>query len=72
MTTERTDGEVAVPRDHRWLRTPSAAIYLGVHQNTLYRIPREELPYMAVGTQKHRRYLQSDLDAYIHRVTRGE
>ena len=43
--------------------------YLGVHPNTVKRIPACELPYMRIGSRGDRRYHPDDLQAYIDRRT---
>jgi Helix-turn-helix domain len=42
-----------------------AAALLRIHQNTLKRIPPAELPYFRVGRRGDRRYLRSDILAYM-------
>lgn len=46
-----------------------ASILLGVHINTLKRLPPEELSYFRVGARGDRRYLARDVKAYIDRRT---
>lgn len=40
---------------------------LGVHVNTVKRLPPEELPYFRVTTRGDRRYRPEDVDAFIER-----
>jgi excisionase family DNA binding protein len=60
--------------DHtvRWLTPTEVAERLGVHQNTVKRIPPEDLPYFRFGTRGDRRYDPADIDEYIRgrKVTR--
>jgi hypothetical protein len=46
-----------------------AAVLLGVHINTLKRIPPDQLPYFRVGTRGDRRYHMRDVKAYMNRRT---
>jgi hypothetical protein len=45
----------------------AVSIFLGIHNNTVKKIPASELPYFRVGARGDRRYLPSDVDAYIDR-----
>lgn len=38
---------------------------LGVHPNTVRRIPASELPFYRLGTRLDRRYDRADVDAYL-------
>lgn len=42
---------------------------LGVHKNTVLKIPPSELPYFRIGTRGDRRYSQADVEEYIARRT---
>lgn len=42
---------------------------LRVHVNTVKRIPARELPYFRIGSRGDRRYMISDVDAYIKSKT---
>lgn len=42
---------------------------LGVHANTVKRIPPAELPYFRIGTRGDRRYLLENVLEYIRRRT---
>jgi excisionase family DNA binding protein len=48
------------------------AKYLGIHVNTVKRIPACELPYMRVTNRGDRRYHPEDVQAYIDQRTGGE
>lgn len=52
-------------RHSPYMTVPEVADYMGVHMNTVKRIPPEELPYFRFGTRGDRRYEQTDVDAYI-------
>lgn len=47
------------------LTSKKAAEYLGIHINSLKRIPRERLPYIVVFKRGDRRYLLEDLKRYL-------
>jgi excisionase family DNA binding protein len=48
------------------------ADFLGVHYNTVLRIPASELPFFVVGDRGDRRYTKTDVDHYIkRRAVRG-
>ncbi len=55
------------------LNVDDVAALLGIHGNTVKRIPPEELPYFRVGSRGDRRYDGKDVRAYIlsKTVTRG-
>lgn len=53
------------------LNVPEVANWLGVHVNTVKRIPPEEMPYFRVGSRGDRRYQIEDVKAYIIRRTEG-
>ena len=53
------------PAGNGWLSAHDAASYLGIHQNTLRRIPATDLPYFLLNPRGDRRYSPVDLDAYI-------
>jgi hypothetical protein len=44
---------------------------LGIHGNTVKKIPPEELPYFRIGSRGDRRYFPSDVRAYIISRTEG-
>jgi hypothetical protein len=50
-----------------WVMSGEAAEMLGIHINTLKRIPPAELPYMRANARGDRRYLRTDVKAYIER-----
>ena len=54
------------------LKSKQVEVMLGVHRNTLLRIPAKDLPYFTVGGMAHRRYKKSDVDAYITKRSHGE
>lgn len=45
------------------------SIHLGVHNNTVKKIPASELPYFRVGARGDRRYHMEDVEAYMLRHT---
>jgi len=49
------------------LTADEVGLWLGVHKNTVKRIPAGELPFFRIGTRGDRRYVQSDAIAYIER-----
>ena len=51
------DDELLPPRE--------AARSLGMHVNTLKRIPAAELPYYRLGSRGDRRYQRADLRLYL-------
>jgi DNA-binding CsgD family transcriptional regulator len=51
--------------DVRPLGVYEAAEALGVHANTLKRLPASALPYFRVGSRGDRRYRRDDVAAYI-------
>jgi hypothetical protein len=58
-------GEVpAVPFTAR-----EVASWLGIHVNTLKRIPKDELPYFRVGHRGDRRYYLEDVRTYVVTTT---
>jgi len=50
-----------------WVNVREAARLLGLHYNTVVRLPPEDLPYMVVRARGDRRYRVTDIDAYIER-----
>jgi len=45
---------------------------LGVHRNTLKRIPADELPFYRIGARGDRRYRPTDIRSYLaHRYDNG-
>jgi hypothetical protein len=51
------------------LTSREVAAWLGVHPNTVKRIPPTDLPYFRVGARGDRRYRVDDVCAYIERRT---
>jgi len=49
------------------LTADEVGLWLGVHKNTVKRIPACELPFFRIGTRGDRRYVQGDVIAYIER-----
>lgn len=50
--------------DESWITTAEAAEYLGVHQNTLYRLVKEnKVPYGKIG--KSLRFKKSQMDEFM-------
>lgn len=43
---------------------------LGVHYNTVKRLPRDELPYVRAVSRGDRRYHPAHVEAYVERMTR--
>lgn len=56
-----------------WLRTPEAAKYLGVHEETIRRWAREgEIPSVKLGNRGGFRFKREDLDRFLElRRTEG-
>ena len=55
-----------------WLSVNETAQALGLHNNTVKKIPPSELPYMRVTTRGDRKYRLDDVAAYIERrMVRG-
>jgi hypothetical protein len=52
-----------------WLSAEETAAMLGVHMNTVKRIPPEQLPYMRIGSRGDRRYRITDIETYIEMRT---
>lgn len=50
-----------------WLNVTETAQALGLHNNTVKRIPASELPYMRVVARGDRKYWFEDVNAYIER-----
>jgi excisionase family DNA binding protein len=51
-----------------WLRTPQAAKYLGVHEETVRRWAREgEIPSVKLGNRGGFRFRREDLDSYLEK-----
>lgn len=53
------------PRGVGPLTALEASHHIGIHKNTLLRIPPQELPFFRINPRGDRRYLVEDLDAYI-------
>ena len=54
--------------DTIWLRTPEAAKYLGVHEETVRRWARErEIPSVKLGNRGGFRFKREDLDRFLDR-----
>ncbi len=51
----------------RALRASQVANVLGVHVNTVKRMPRDELPFFLIGTRGDRRYRASDVEFYMRK-----
>lgn len=56
-------------RDGRILTVSEAAELLGVHLNTVKRIPASDLPYFTIGSRNDRRYYHADIEEYIRSRT---
>lgn len=52
-----------------WLSAEETAAMLGVHMNTVKRVPPEQLPYMRIGRRGDRRYRITDIETYIEMRT---
>jgi hypothetical protein len=52
-------------RDGQILTVSEVALLLGVHINTVKRLPPSDLPYFTVGHRNDRRYYRADIDVYI-------
>lgn len=54
--------------DTGWLRTPEAAKYLGVHEETIRRWAREgAIPAAKLGNRGGFRFRRDDLDRFLER-----
>ncbi len=54
--------------DSGWLRTPDAARYLGVHEETMRRWARERtIPAAKLGNRGGFRFKREDLDHFLER-----
>jgi hypothetical protein len=51
------------------LTVREVAAWLGIHPNTVKRIPPADLPYFTVGSRGDRRYRVEDVRSYIERRT---
>jgi hypothetical protein len=60
-------GNTANKAESGWLSVGEAARALGLHNNTVKRIPPCQLPYMRVTDRGDRKYWYSDVNAYIER-----
>lgn len=49
------------------LTANEVGLWLGLHTNTVKRIPFEQLPFFRVGNRGDRRYLQASVHEYIRR-----
>jgi hypothetical protein len=50
---------------NEWLSPNEVAVALGLHVNTVKRIPPEELPYFRVTSRGDRKYRIEDIEGYI-------
>ena len=58
--------------EHDWLRTPEAARYLGVHEETMRRWAREKvIPAAKLGNRGGFRFKREDLDRFLERRREG-
>ena len=53
------------------LSASEVALHLGVHINTVKKIPDNELPYFRIGSRGDRRYRIEDVERYIERRSYG-
>jgi hypothetical protein len=53
------------PTDGLVLTVSEVAALLGVHINTVKRLPPSALPYFTVGSRHDRRYYRASVEAYI-------
>jgi hypothetical protein len=51
------------------LTVREVAAWLGIHPNTVKRIPSADLPFFTISTRGDRRYHVDDVRAYIERRT---
>lgn len=56
----------AIVKPEQPLGARDVALLLGVHPNTVKRIPPDVLPYFTVGARGDRRYQRDDVRRYIH------
>jgi len=55
-----------------WMSAKETAQALGIHDNTVKRIPPSKLPYMRMNDRGDRKYWYEDVNAYIDgRMVRG-
>ena len=52
------------------LTANEVGLWLGLHVNTVKRIPFEDLPYFRIGNRGDRRYFPSTVHEYIRKKTR--
>jgi len=52
-----------------WLTAREVALYMGVHLNTVKRLPASDLPFTRVVRRGDRRYHIEDVDSYLERRT---
>jgi len=57
----------AIVKPEQPLRAREVALLLGLHPHTVKRVDPEELPYFTVCPRGDRRYLPSDVRAYVER-----
>jgi hypothetical protein len=55
------------PMQEECLTASEVGLWLGIHNNTVKRIPPEELPFFRIGSRGDRRYQQEDIVRYILR-----
>lgn len=48
-----------------WMRATDVAKRLGVHVNTVKRLPADDLPYLRLNRRGDRRYRREDVERYI-------
>lgn len=54
-------------RGENILTVDEVAVLLGVHNNTVKRMPPADLPYFRVGSRGDRRYVRWDVEDYVAR-----
>ena len=51
--------------DNGPMNVHQVSVALGIHQQSVKRIPASDLPFFRVNNRGDRRYLREDLDSYI-------
>lgn len=62
---------VMTETEWQYIGALEVAHFLGVHVNTVKRLPPEDLPFFRVTSRGDRRYRFEDVRAYIERRTVG-
>jgi hypothetical protein len=57
---------------YRPLTAREVAGFLGIHPNTVKKIPANDLPYFTMGSRGDRKYLVEDVEEYINKRRVGK